>query len=164
MAILPSMVSKTISFKRMNSKHVKEYEIYGLFKDDTYASGIRRDLLDRIDNPNEPNTQLTEIPLEYNQSATWELPEDIYLDREHKFKLFVNNAIVSSLFFQYNKYNRLLTIDKNLKPIQSTDIITLQYFRDRIVREYRNLEENCKIEIVPIYADTYTYGNHNVII
>ena len=39
MAIIPSLVNKKISFKRLNSKHVKEYEVYGLFKDDTYTTG-----------------------------------------------------------------------------------------------------------------------------
>lgn len=163
MAIIPSLVNKKISFKRLNSKHVKEYEVYGLFKDDTYTTGIRRDLLDRFDNPNQPNAEITEIELEYNPNATWELPNDIFIDRDHKFKLFINNSIVSTLFFQYNKFNRLLTIDTNLKPIKSTDKFLLQYFRDRITKDYM-LEDNCKIEVVPIYADTYTYGNHNVII
>lgn len=163
MAIVPAMLEKTISFKRLNNRHVRGYKIYGLFKDNNYSSGIRRMLLDNFENPSEPNVDRTSVELKYNQNATWELPGDIFIDRDHKFKLFMNDSILTSLYYQYNKYTRLLTIDTNLKPININDRFRLEYYRDRIKRTY-TLEDNCKIEVVPVYADTYTYGNHNIII
>lgn len=161
--LLPALLKKTITFKRLNNKHVKGYEIYGLFPDNNYSSGIREELLDSFDNPSEPNVERTSIKLEYNDNATWELPKDLYTDRDHKFKLYINDAIVTTLYYQYNKYNRMLTIDTNLKPIDISDTFTLEYYRDMITKTYE-LEENCTIKVKPIFADTYTYGNHNVII
>ena len=120
-------------------------------------------MLDSFDNPSEPNVERTSIKLEYNDNATWELPKDLYTDRDHKFKLYINDAIVTTLYYQYNKYNRMLTIDTNLKPIDISDTFTLEYYRDMITKTYE-LEENCTIKVKPIFADTYTYGNHNVII
>jgi hypothetical protein len=162
--MLPGLINKTISFKRMNSKHVKGYEIYGLYPDSNYTSGIRKELERKIDNPTEPNVDMTSISLEYNPNATWELPADMFTDRDHKFRLYINNFVVSSLYYQYNKYTRLLTLDTNLKPITVNDTFRLEYYRDRIKLTLFGLEKNCTIEVVPIYADTYTYGNHNVII
>ena len=161
--LLPALLTKTITFRRMNNKHVKGYKIYALFPDNNYSSGIREDLLDEFDNPSEPNVQRTRIKLEYNNNQTWELPNDIYIDRDHKFRLFINNIITSPLYYQYNKYNKLLTINHNLKPLKSDDIIELEYFKDFITKSYA-LEQNCTIKVQPIFADTYTYGNHNIII
>ncbi len=161
--VLPSLLKKTITFKRLNNKNVYGYEIYGLFKDDNYASGIREELLDSFENLSEPNTSLTDIILEFNQKYTWQLPEDIYIDRDHKFKIYINNAIVSTLYYQYNKYNKMLTIDKNLKTINAGDTIKLQYFKDTITKTYM-LEQDCQIKVKPIFRQTYSYGTHNIII
>lgn len=163
MSLLPALLTKTITFKRLDSRHVKGYEVYGLFADTNYTSGIREELIDAFDNPSEPNVERTSVNLEYNDNYTWELPKDLYTDRDHKFKVFINDAILSTLYYQYNKYNRMLTIDKNLKPLSSNDVIRLEYHRDMITKTYP-LESNCQIRIKPIFADTYTYGNHNVII
>ena len=161
--VLPSLLKKSITFKRMDSKNVIGYEIYGLFKDSNYASGIREELIDTIDNPSEPNTSLTSIILEFNNSYTWKLPDDIYLDRDHKFKIYINGFIVSTLYYQYNKYNKLLTINKNLKTIEPDSTIKLEYFKDTITKSYM-LEEDCQIKIKPIFSESYTYGTHNIII
>ena len=161
--LLPSLLTKTITFKRMNNKHVKGYEIYGLFQDEKYSSGIREELIDSFDNPSTPNVQRTRITLEYNDNQTWELPRDMYIDKDYKFRVYVNNVIMSPLYYQFNKYNRLLTINHNLKPLNANDVIELEYYKDLITKTY-SLEYNCSIKIKPIFADTYTYGNHNVII
>lgn len=163
MSLIPALLTKTITFKRLNNKHVQGYEVYGLFPDDNYSSGIREELIDAFDNPSEPNVERTSIDLEYNDNYTWELPKDLYIDRDHKFKVYINDAVLNILYYQYNKYNRFITIDKNLKPLDSNDKIRVEYFRDMITRTYP-LESNCQIRIKPIFADTYTYGNHNVII
>lgn len=163
MSLLPATLVKTIKFKRMNNKHIKGYEIYGVYQDDNFESGIREDLIDYFDNPSEPNTERVSLVLEYNDNYTWELPKDLYTDRDHKFRIYINDAILSTLYYQYNKYNRFVTIDKNLKPLNVNDKIKIEYFRDMITRTYP-LESNCQIKIRPVFADTYTYGNHNVII
>jgi hypothetical protein len=161
--LLPALLTKKITFKRLTNKHVKGYEIYGLFADPNYSSGIREELLDYIINPSEPNVEKTVIELEYNDNATWQLPKDLYTDRDHKFQFFINDFILSTLYFQYNKYNRLLTIDTNLKPITINDTFRLEYYRDMITKTYP-LEQDCSIKIKPIFTDTYAYGTHNIII
>lgn len=163
MPVLPAMLVKTITFKRLSNKHVKGYEIYGLFPDSTYSSGLREELIDVFDNPSEPNVQRTEIKLQYNDNYTWQLPSDLYTDRDHKFRIYINDTILSTLYYQYNKYNRFLTIDRNMKVLDVLDEITLSYFRDMITRSYP-LQNDCQIKVKPIFADSYTYGNHNVII
>ena len=162
-SFLPALFSKKITFKRITSRHVKGYKIYGLFKDSTAVSGIRKEELDFIDNPDKPDSEKNTVTLEYNDNATWELPKDMYSDRDHKFKLFINDCIVNPLYYQYNKYNRLLTIDTNLKPINLNDEIKLEYFMDVITRKY-SAAENFEVEVVPVFNDTYTLGMHNVII
>lgn len=160
---IPSLLTKTITFKRLNSKHVAGYRIYALYQDNKYASGIREEELDYIENPSEPNVGSTSIDYEYNDNYTWELPSDIFIDREHKFKVYVNNSILTTLFYQYNKNNRLLTIDRNLRKLELNDKITVKYFRDMVTKTYV-LEENCEIKVAPVFIEGYTYGNHNVII
>lgn len=161
--LLPGVLRKNIKFKRLNNKHVKGYEIYGIFQDPSYGSGVREELLDSFPNPDEPNTDLSSITLEYNENVTWELPSDLYTDRDHKFKIFINNVVLSTLYYQYNKYSRLLTIDSNLKVIEPTDIIRLDYYRDMISKTYM-VQEDCSIRVKPIFAETYKYGNHSIII
>ena len=161
--LLPSLLTKTITFKRLDNKNVKGYEIYGLFKDNNYSSGIREELIDSFENPSKPNVKKKSIELEYNVNATWQLPNDLYTDSDHKFSFYINDFILNTLYFQYNKYNRLLTIDTNLKPIDPNDKFRLDYYRDMITKTYP-LEQNCEIKIKPVFADTYTYGNHNIII
>lgn len=87
----------------------------------------------------------------------------MFLDRDHRFKVYVNNAVISSLYYQYNKFSKLLTINKNLKELSSNDKIRIDYYRDMITKTYI-LEQNCSIKIKPIFKDTYTYGTHNIII
>ena len=161
--LLPATLTKTITFKRLNNKHVKGYEVYGLFPDNNYSSGIREELIDSFDNPSEPNVDKTSVLYEYNDNYTWKLPNDLFMDRDHKFKIFINDSILSTLYYQYNKFTKLITIDKNLKPLEKDDKIKLEYFRDMITKTYV-LETNCNIRVKTIFADTYTYGNHNIII
>jgi hypothetical protein len=160
---LPSLITKTITFKRMDNKNVAGYEVYGLFPDSSYSSGIKEELLDKFDNPSEPNTSRYSVTFDYNKRYTWQLPDDMFLDRDHRFKVYVNNAVISSLYYQYNKFSKLLTINKNLKELSSNDKIRIDYYRDMITKTYV-LEQNCSIKIKPIFKDTYTYGTHNIII
>lgn len=161
--IIPALITKTISFKRLDNKNVIGYKIYGLFKDNKYESGIREELLDEFDNPSEPNSTLTSKTYEFNKNYTWELPNDMYLDRDHRFKVFVNDFILSSMYYEYNKYNKIITINKNLKVLDPNDVIRIDYFKDIIIKTY-SLEQNCDIRIKPIFRETYTYGTHNVVI
>ena len=70
MSIIPVALEKTISFRRLKAKNVLGYEVYATYKDNNYASGIRNELLDTIENPEYPNPILTEIELPYNENAT----------------------------------------------------------------------------------------------
>ena len=63
-------------------------------------------VIDAFDNPSEPNVERTSIDLEYNDNYTWELPKDLYTDRDHKFKVYINDAVLNTLYYQYNKYSK----------------------------------------------------------
>ena len=47
---------------------------YATYKDDTYTSAVRTELLDTIENPVMPNPVIKRIELLYNDNATWETP------------------------------------------------------------------------------------------
>ena len=163
MNFIPAELKKTITFRRLTAKNVIAYEIYAKFKDDTYDSGIRNELLEKFDNPVEPNPQIKRITLEYNQDATWKLPHDAYLDRDHQFRLYMNNFILSTMAYKYNRIHKLISLDTVMKKYEPTDILELEYYQDLITRSYV-LESNCEIFVKPIFTDSYTYGYHNIII
>lgn len=161
--VVPALLKKTITFRRLPSKNVLAYEVYATYKDNNYASGVRTDLLDVIENPIVPNPVVKRITLPYNDNATWQLPYDAYLDRDHQFRLYLNDCIVSSMCYKYNRITKLVTFDTVMKLYTVNDIMEMEYYLDIITKDYM-LENDCEISIKPVFTDTYTYGNHNVII
>lgn len=161
--IIPALLKKTITFRRLTSKSVTAYEIYAKYKDDTYASGIRTELLETIENPDVPNPVVKRIELPYSDNATWELPHDAYLDRDHQFRMYMNGFILSTMTYSFNRIHKLITLDTVMKKYTLNDKIELEYYLDIISRDYM-LENNCEIYVKPIFTESYTYGNHNVII
>ena len=158
-----ALLKKTVSFRRLTAKNVLSYEIYATYKDDTYESGMRTELLDTIENPIEPNPILKRIELEYNDNATWALPYDAFLDRDHKFRLYLNDFIVSSMCYSFNRLSKLITLDTVMMKYQIGDKLEMEYYQDIITKDYM-LENNCDITVKPIFKDSYTYGYHNIII
>ena len=132
-----ALLKKTISFRRLTAKNVLSYEVYATYKDDKYSSGMRQELLDTIKNPIVPNPVIKRITLNYNDNATWQLPYDAYLDRDHQFRLYLNGFILGTM--------------------------EMEYYQDIITKDYM-LEQDCQISIKPIFKDSYTYGYHNIII
>lgn len=161
--IIPAFLKKTISFRRLTSKNVLAYEVYATYKDDTYTSGVKTELLDTIENPIIPNPITKRIELLYNDNATWELPYDAYLDRDHQFRLYLNDFILSSMCYNYNRLSKLITLDTVMKEYTNNDKLELEYYQDIITKEYM-LDKDCEITVKPVFTDSYTYGYHNVII
>lgn len=161
--IVPALLKKTITFQRLKAKNVVAYEVYATYKDDKYESGIRTELLDTIENPIIPNPVIKRIELNYNDNATWELPYNAYLDRDHQFKLYLNDSIVSSMCYKFNRLSKLITLDTIIKKYTVNDKMEMEYYEDIITMDYM-LEENCEISIKPIFTESYTYGYHNIII
>lgn len=162
-SFIPALLKKTITFRRLTAKNVTSYEIYAKFKDDTYDSGVRNELLETFENPSEPSPSIKRITLEYNGDATWELPYDAYLDRDHQFRLFMNDFVLSSMAYKYNRVTKLISLDTVMKKYTVNDKMELEYYQDLITRSYM-LESNCDIYVKPIFTDSYAYGYHNVII
>lgn len=162
-SIIPALLKKKITFRRLAAKNVLRYEIYAEFKDDTYASGIRRELLDVIENPSQPDPHIKRIVLTGNPDATWELPYDAYLDRDHQFRLYLNGFILSSMCYSFNRVNKLVSLDTVMKKYSVTDVVEMEYYQDLISKEYM-VQDDCRIFVKPIFTQSYTYGDHNVII
>lgn len=160
--IIPALLNKTITFRRLTAKNVLAYEVYATYKDDRYESGIRTELLDTIENPVMPNPIVKRIELKYNDNATWSLPYDAYLDRDHQFRLYLNGFIVSSMCYKFNRLSKLITLDTMMKKYTVNDKIEMEYYQDIITKSYM-LEQDCEIHIKPIFTESYTYGYHNVI-
>lgn len=160
--IIPSILRKNITFRRLPTKACSGYEIYGEFKDSTAASGKRLELLDKFQNPSEPSPVTKRITLSQEKEPTWMLPWDAFLDRNHKFRLFLNNAALPNLYYNYNRATRLFTIDEQLQEYVPSDTVELEYYVDVIQRSYQ-LEEDCRIIIRPTFSQDYGFGDHNVI-
>lgn len=163
MSLTLGSLTKTITFRRMSPKAVIKYEVYARYKDSTYESGLRTELLDTITNPDIPTPVLKRIELEYNVDATWELPHDAYLDRDHQFRLYLNGFVLSAICFNFNRLKKLISLDTVMKKYESTDKIELEYYQDLITKTY-SLMENCDIYVKPVFSQSYAYGYHNIII
>lgn len=160
--IIPAEMKKKITFKRLTARNVLRYEIYGEFKDNS-SSGIKTRLLDTIENPTEPSLYLHKIPLEYNMDATWKLPDDAYFDRDHQFRIYINDVVLSPMCYKFNRRAKLITLDVLMKEYHVTDKVELEYYRDLIVKEYM-VDDDCMIKVKPIFSMLHSYGDHNVII
>lgn len=161
--IIPALLKKNITFRRLPNKACLRYEIYGSFVDNTYASGIRTELLEVFDNPVEPSPEIKRITLEQVEDPTWVLPDEAYLDRDHRFRLFQNGFVIPSMAYTFNRITRKITLDNTMKKYNCNDVMELEYYRDIITRSYALLE-NCTITVKPIFSQSYAYGDHNVII
>lgn len=161
--IIPASIKKTIKFPRLSSKNVLSYEIYTKTVDDTYDSGIRIDLIDTIQNPNIPSPVQDTIDLEYSNNATWNLPKNIYMDRDHDIIILVNDIQISKLYYTVNKPAKLFTINTNKITINPDTKISIIYYKDIIEKSYM-VEKDCEIFVKPIIIDSYHYGQHNVIL
>ena len=161
--IIPANIKKTIRFPRLTSKNVLNYEIYTKTVDDTYDSGIRIDLLDTIQNPVMPSPVKNQIDLEYSNNATWCLPKDIYMDRDHGIIVLIDNIQVSKLYYTVNKTAKLFTINTNKITINPDTKISIIYYQDIIEKSYM-IEEDCEIFVKPNIIDSYHYGQHNIIL
>lgn len=170
-----SQGKKIVRFKRLPNKHIAGYMIYGIFKDNNYESGKRQESLLKDSDGNDvmyinprypvknPEQNFKEIELEYNKNVTWTLPDDAFYGRDYKFQIFINGALLPTLFYDYNKLTRVFTINTTLKEIDPNDTITLKYWRDYIVLEF-DINEECDILVKPVFRPGYDYGYHNIII
>jgi len=160
---LPGLITKNITFRRIKDKHVKQYKIQAAFKDSTYTSGIRYETLEVFDNPSVPSPVQKTIILPYNEDGTWKLPDDAYLDTDHKFKIYLNGVLQSTMHYSFNRISKLITLDKAIITYDSTVKAEMTYFQDVIKRSYV-LEDDCTIYVTPVFEENYEYGSHNVII
>lgn len=161
--IIPANIKKTIRFPRLTSKNVLSYEIYTKTIDNTYDSGIRIDLIDTIQNPNVPSPVRKQIDLEYSNNFTWNLPKDIYMDRDHDIVVLVDSIQISKLYYTVNKVAKLFTINTNNITINADSKISIIYYQDIIEKSYM-VEDDCEIFVKPIIIDSYHYGQHNIIL
>ena len=161
--VLPASIKKTIRFPRLTSKNVLNYEVYTKTVDDTYDSGIRIDLLDTIQNPVILSPVKNQIDLEYSNNATWSLPNNIYMDRDHGIIILVDDIQISKLYYTVNKMAKLFTINTNKITINPDTKISIIYYQDVIEKSYM-VENDCEIFVKPIIIDSYHYGQHNIIL
>lgn len=161
--VIPASIKKTIRFPRLTSKNVLKYEIYTKTVDDTYESGIRIDLIDTIQNPVIPSPVKNELELEYSNNATWNLPSNIYMDRDHSIIVLVDDIQISKLYYTINKPAKIFTINTNKITINSDTKVKIIYYQDIIEKSYM-VEDNCDIFVKPIIIDSYHYGQHNIIL
>lgn len=161
--IIPSSIKKTIRFPRLTSKNILNYEIYTKTIDNTYNSGIRIELLDTIQNPIIPFPIKTQIDLDYSNNATWSLPKDIFMDKDHGIIVLVDDIQISKLYYTINKQANLLTINQYKIKINTGTKVSLIYYQDIIEKSYM-LDNECGIFIKPIIKNSYHYGNHNIIL
>ena len=154
-------MAKKITFKRMSSKNVIAYEIYTKYIDENHP-GPRVELLDTVPNDPPMDPPLKRMELEYTSSAKWKLPDDAFLDRDHWFRLYLNDIILSEMFYNYNRVLKWFSLDLVAKDYTVNDKLELEYDRNVITKTYL-VEDNCQIKITPIWRDSYAVGTHNII-
>lgn len=155
------LLKRTVTFVKMDYSRVKGYQVLTTDPSGTIQSETK--LLEEIENPIIPDTDIKKIKLEYNDKLTWKLPEDIFMDIDHKFNLYINGFIVSPIYYNHNRNTNLVTINTKIQPVDPSDEIILEYYRNVISRTYL-LEDDLKIIIKPIYRKHVQYGGHNVIV
>ena len=161
--IIPASIKKTIRFPRLTSKNVLSYEIYTKTVDEAYNSGIRIDLINTIQNPVITKKKKAEIELEYSNNATWNLPNNIYMDKDHDIIILVDDIQISKLYYTINKSAKIFTINTNKITINSDTKVKIIYYQDIIEKSYM-VEQDCEMFVKPIIIDSYHYGQHNVIL
>ena len=103
-----------------------------------------------------------EIELEYSNNATWNLPNNIYMDRDHDIIILVNDIQISKLYYTINKSAKIFTINTNKITINSDTKVKIIYYQDIIEKSYM-VEQDCEVFVKPIIIDSYHYGQHNII-
>ena len=161
--IIPALLKKNISFRRLPRNACSMYEIYAEYEDATQASGVRTELIDTISNPSEPSPVIKRISLEHEKEPTWMLPDDAFYDRDHHFRLFQNGHALPTIYYNYNRVTKLFSLDEQIMPYQVSDEMELEYYVDVIEKSYQ-FEEGCKIIVRPVFSGNYDYGDHNIII
>lgn len=161
--IIPASIKKTIRFPRLTSKNVLSYKIYTKTVDDTYNSGIRIDLIDTIQNPNIPSPVKDKIDLDYSINATWNLPKNIYMDRDHDIIVLIDDIQISKLYYTINKQAKIFTINTNKITITPDTKVSIIYYQDIIEKSYM-FDEDCEIFIEPVIVESHHYGQHNIIL
>lgn len=163
MYTLPLQIKKKITFPRLPYRHVSHYEVWGHFKDPSYASGIRNELLEEIKNPKFFTLEEYEVSYDYDISNTYQLPAGIFMDREHKIKVYVDGMLISSLWYTINRRTLMFTINKNKVSMNTDTKIMVKYYKDVITKEYA-LDKDCTVSVKPVFLPSYHYGDHNVIL
>lgn len=180
MAVFDVIGKRIVRFRRLNNQHIAGYMIYGVYDDSSYPSGTRTESLLKdsfgkdlmYENPELPcldPDEIKVIDLEWNNNVTWELPEDAFYDKDHRFKLYMNGSPLPKLYYDYNKLTRRFTINTTLKPCSASDTFKLEYYRDYIKIEF-TLDTSIPngdpkdIIIKPVFRHGYRYGYHNIII
>lgn len=160
---ITALIKKTVYFKRLKSKNIKSYKIYTKTVDTNYTSGIKTELIDEIENPVIPSPVTSRKVLGYSPNFTWQLPDDIYIDQDHPFRILVNDIAISSLHYTLNRLTNLVTINTNIIKIDLNTVVEIEYFKDIIIKSYM-VEKDCELIVEPIFRDTHNYGKHNVIV
>lgn len=160
---LPLNITKNITFPRMRKKDIEKYEIWGVFKDPSYDSGFRYELLETIPNPEFPTFVEYSKMYEYSITNTYELPKGCVIDREHKLRVYIDGALISSLWHTHNRKTNMFTINKTKISMDSSTEIMVKYYKDVIQKEYA-LTSDCEIIVKPIFLASYHYGDHNIIL
>lgn len=124
------IITKNYSFIRMPYTECDEYAIYVEYVDQDLRK--QREFVKCIPNKPEPDIETRTVPLEYNIDLTWTLPDDVYMDKDHRIVLYKNGFMLNPFVYDYNRVSNMLTINQSMEAVEMGDEITMTYYRDVI--------------------------------
>ena len=99
----------------------------------------------------------------YSKNYTYPLPSNIFIDKDHKVRVFVDDVLISSLWYTINFYAKIFTINTSKIGIHIDTKVSIKYYEDIITKDYF-LDEDCELFVKPIFNESYHYGDHNIIL
>ena len=146
-------VKNTITFNRIPYYLCKEY-ILKIIHSDSIEEEIK------IPNTQTSNPVTEKKELEYNDSLTWRMPVNIIATNTLDIKVIINNVEIDSIYYNYNKADRLITISE--LDVTPNDTIEIEIKCDKISYEYFSTGK-FSYRVYPIYSNNYTIGQHTKI-
>lgn len=143
-------IKNTITFNRIPYYLCKEYLLKIIYPDSVVDEII-------IPNTQTSNPVIERKELEYNDSLTWKMPLNIIATNALDIVVLINNVEINSMYYNYNKTDRLLTI--NELKVTKNDIVEVEIKCDKISYEYYS-DKKFVYKIYPIYTNNYSIGQH----
>lgn len=146
-----------LTFKRLTALNVTGYNI--VVKETLPNGSISKYILDTIPNSKVPQPVSHKKILQYTRNQTWQLSDEMYIDSDYSFKVFVNSIKLNDTQYTFSEKLKILTI---VHTLTDNDLIEIEYFKDDLLYKH-STSNSCEYFIEPVINYSYNMGDHNII-